>query len=641
MDKSLRNSLYTVVVKCRSLLESDLALQLEGRYGIHMDGVIEPLHGLTRLDAVGRADRQAIEAAIHHRETAGTGRQDAIQRYVRESSFTLLNRLAALKLMEHPSRALIQPSVGAGEQSKGFRQLSMLSPEALRGEPDGGYRLYLELLSDDLAHLIGVIFDRSAPTSIIFPSSNCLRDVLGQLNDASIEPAWAEDETVGWIYQYFTPTEQREQARKASGAPRSSYELAFRNQFYTPSYVVGFLTDNTLGRLWWEMRRGDTRLAELCRYLVKRTNGSLDMAAQPKKDPRKLRVLDPAGGSGHFLLYAFDLLQIIYDEAYDDPELGPALHTDYPDKPQFRQAVPGLILAHNLHAIDIDLRACHIASLALWLRAQRALAEMGLKVRQRPAIKRANVVCAEPMPGEYDLLGEFSRDLQPAILGKMLLDIWEHMRLAGEAGSLLKIEQEIAGAVRRAKKTLAEMPPGIQLTLFGPQEPQGLLFNPAELRDEEFWAQADARVLEKLRQFAQQAVSGPGVLRRLFADDAMQGMALIDMLRQPFDIVLMNPPFGAASLGSKAYIERAYPRTKNDLYAAFVERGLDLLRPGGYLGAITSRTGFFLTSFQAWREEILLTEAQLITLADLGYGVLDTAMVETAAYVLRKGPSGA
>jgi 6-pyruvoyl-tetrahydropterin synthase len=65
--------------------------------------------------------------------------------------------------------------------------------------------------------------------------------------------------------------------------------------------------------------------------------------------------------------------------------------------------------------------------------------------------------------------------------------------------------------------------------------------------------------------------------------------------------------------------------------AAFVERGLELLRPGGYLGAITSRTGFFLTSFQKWREGILLQEAQLIALADLGYGVLDTAMVETAA----------
>ncbi len=638
MDKTLRNSLYTVVVKCRSLLEGDLAVQLEGRYGIHMDGMIEPLQGMATLDAVGRADRQAIEAAIHHHEIAGASHGDAIQRYVRESAFTFLNRMAALKLMEHPSRALIQPSVGAGEQSKGFQRFTLLSPEAMRGEPDGGYRLYIELLSDDLAHLIGVIFDRSAPTSIIFPSSNCLRDILALLNDSSIEPVWAEDETVGWIYQYFTPTEQREQARKASGAPRTSYELAFRNQFYTPSYVVAFLTDNTLGRMWWEMRRGDTRLAEQCRYLVKRTNGSIGMAAQPKKDPRKLRVLDPAGGSGHFLLYAFDLLQIIYDEAYDDPELGPALHADYADQEQFRQAVPGLILEHNLHGIDIDLRACHIASLALWLRTQRAYAEMGLKIRQRPRLQHTNIVCAEPMPGEYDLLGEFARDLQPAVLGSLLLDIWERMKMAGEAGSLLKIEREISDSIRSTRELLASLPQAVQLTLFEPQQPQQLRLglNPADLEDSAFWEQADARVIENLRVFARQAVSGPGVVRRLFADDAMQGMALIDLLQHPFDVVLMNPPFGAASLGSKAYIERTYPRTKNDLYAAFVERGLELLRPGGYLGAITSRTGFFLTSFQAWREEILLKEAQVITLADLGYGVLDTAMVETAAYVVRK-----
>ena len=143
-------------------------------------------------------------------------------------------------------------------------------------------------------------------------------------------------------------------------------------------------------------------------------------------------------------------------------------------------------------------------------------------------------------------------------------------------------------------------------------------------------------MVEALRAYARQAQVSQNVLRRLFAGDALQGMALIDLLQEPFDVVLMNPPFGAASLGSKDYITRAYPRTKNDLYAAFVERGLELLREGGYLGAITSRTGFFLTSFQKWREEILLQEAQLIAFADLGYGVLDTAMVETAAYVLTK-----
>jgi type I restriction-modification system DNA methylase subunit len=110
----------------------------------------------------------------------------------------------------------------------------------------------------------------------------------------------------------------------------------------------------------------------------------------------------------------------------------------------------------------------------------------------------------------------------------------------------------------------------------------------------------------------------------------------MDILREPFTIVWMNPPFGAASKGARAYIEVNYPRTKNDLYAAFVERGLELLEPRGMLGAITSRTGFFLTSFRQWREELLIPKTHIHAVVDLGYGVLDTAMVETAAYVVEK-----
>ena len=655
MDKDLRNLMYNAVVQCRRSLEQDLALQLEGTYGIHADGTVEPLETLSHLDAVGRADRRAIEAFIGHEEAAGAKQKEAVERFLRESAFTALNRLAALKLMEHPSRALIQPSIGDGDQSKGFQQFSLLSPEAMRARPappagpgTGGYRLYLELLYDDLAQVLGVLYDRTLPTSILFPTSPCLNEVLDALNDPALESAWAEDETIGWIYQYFTPTELREAARKASSAPRNSYELAFRNQFYTPHYVVAFLADNTLGRLWWEMRGGETRLAEECKYLVKREDVKREGVKREgaKRDPRELRVLDPAGGSGHFLLYCFDLLLTIYDEAYDDPDLGPLLQADYPERARFRRAVPRLIVERNLHGIDIDLRACQIAALALWLRAQRAYAEMGIKVRDRPRIDRTQVVCAEPMPGEYDLLGEFVRQLKPAVLGNLVRDVWIQMRLAGEAGSLLKIERQIRASVRKAREALASLPPSAQLTFFGPGEAQQLPLHldPRDLDDAAFWDDAESRVVEALRAHARRAVREGQVARRLFAADAIQGMAFIDMLQRPFDVVLMNPPFGAASAGSKEYIARAYPRTKNDLYAAFVERGLELLRPpatelgtgGGYLGAITSRTGFFLTSFRKWREEILLHEARLIAMADLGYGVLDTAMVETAAYVLQK-----
>jgi len=671
MDQSLRLLLYNTVVQCRRLLEENLALQLEGVYGVSLDGAAEPL-GRLHLDAVGRADRQAIEATLAH--WAGgkddDRRRSAVERYIRESAFTFLNRLAALKLMEHPSRAIIQSSVGQGEQSRGFQQFAMLSPEALRAGPDvppgGGYRLYLELLFDDLSQVLGALFDPSLPTAILFPTHPCLNAVLALLNAPALADVWGEDETIGWIYQYFTPAELRDEARKASSAPRSSYEMAFRNQFYTPRYVVAFLADNSLGRLWWQMHSGDTRLAEQCEYLiqtdvkredVKRKDEENDIEnhshvsrftfyeSRPKRDPRELRIIDLACGSGHFLLYSFGLLQMIYEEAYDDGDLGPALQRDYPDRDAYRRAIPGLILEHNLHGIDIDLRAAQIAGLALWLRAQRAFGELGLKVRARPQIhrNRIHLVCAAPMPGEYDLLGEFCRTLQPAVLGNLLLDIWERMKLAGDVGSLLKVEQEIETAIRKAREQLAALPPGIQLTLFGPERPQQLTMpmRRAELEDDDFWAEAADRVVEALRDYAarakaQQAAGPHAVTQRLFAMDAEQGMAFVDLMWQRYDVVLINPPFGAASVDGKDYIARAYPRTKNDLYAAFVERALELLHPGGMLGAITSRTGFFLTSFQKWREEILLQEARLVTMADLGYGVLDTAMVETAAYVVEK-----
>ena len=123
---------------------------------------------------------------------------------------------------------------------------------------------------------------------------------------------------------------------------------------------------------------------------------------------------------------------------------------------------------------------------------------------------------------------------------------------------------------------------------------------------------------------------------RLFARDALEGLRLIDLCREVFDVVVMNPPFGAVSLGVKELLTKSYPSSKNDLLAIFVERGIDLLRSKGMLGAITSRTCFFLSSFKKWREDIVLHAANPVVLADLGMGVMDDAMVEAAAYVLEK-----
>jgi hypothetical protein len=634
METALRNTLRLTITSCRRLLEEDYLLQLEGRYGIRPDGSMELIDTLKNLDTQGRAERRSIEAALKHETLQEKKLPQAITRFVRESAFTALNRLAALKLMENPARGLIAESIGKKEQSKGFRQFVMISPEALRDKPDGGYRLYLELLIGDLAQALGALFDRSLPQSILFPSQTCLSKILDLLNQPELNEIWGEDETMGWIYQYFTPPELRDQVRKESAVPRNSNELAFRNQFYTPRYVVEFLTDNTLGRLWMETSGGQTKLKGQCQYLIwpEQTEVENEVGSSIM-DPRQLRILDPACGSGHFLLYAFDLLETIYQEAYENT----GLEQDFPSQDEFKRAIPSLILANNLHGIDIDLRAVQIASLALWLRAQRSFTNLNIPPRKRRIKLNPQIVCAEPMPGEYELLGEYLRDLKPAILGSVVREVWEHMQGADEIGGLLKIEHEIRAAITKARTVWQSTPEGVQLTLFGEQpDAAQLKLDLAEIKDETFWERAEQEVLDELERYARASLETNQVTRQLFSHDAIQGFAFVNLLLRPFDVVLMNPPFGSPSTGSKEYITKNYLRTKNDLYAAFVERGLDLLAPGGYLGAITSRTGFFLKSFQAWREEILLKEAQVIALADLGYGVLDTAMVETAAYVVQK-----
>jgi hypothetical protein len=677
MDRDLRNALRTAVVACRQILEAEVWRQLEGTYGVTRGGQFLAREEFLSYGAAPEAwdrERAAIGAALQHIESTGISRSVAVEQFVRETAFTTLNRLVALKLMEHESRGLIMESVGRGKESKGFVLFQKVSPEVCRTAKngdvlDGGYRLYLELLFDDLATELGVLFDRQLPQAIIFPSDACLKHVLDHLNHPDLVLAWGEDETIGWVYQYFTPKELRDQARAESSAPRNAYELAFRNQFYTPRYVVQFLTDNTLGRIWWEMRRGETALAERCGYLVRRkrsvfmTPGELApdipgaprgdieyVAHRPKKDPRDLRVLDPACGSGHFLLYAYDLLTVIYEEAWGDPESPPSeatgrsLREDYPSLDHLRAAIPGLILRHNLHGIDIDLRATQIAALALWLRAQRSFQGIGLKVADRPPVTRSNIVCAEPMPGERSLLDNFVAGLQPRVLGQLVRAVFERMDTAGGLGPLLKIEDAIQGVVAEAKRQWLQAPKQEQMALWPEQQrpeiEQTGLFDVRGVTDERFWAEADGRVLESLRAYAERATDGDRYRRRLFSDDAAGGFAFVEALRERFDVVLMNPPFGEPIPDTKPYLKAAYPWIPwkdCNLLAAFVGRGLELCNENGYLGAITSRAGMFLTSFEAWRKEVLLAR-RLVTLADLGYGVMEGAMVEAAAYVVGASP---
>ena len=227
---------------------------------------------MIHLSEEERQHREQLLVHLEHIRASGFKPKDAVAQLVREIAFTHLNRLCAYKMME--TRHLIRESVSRGAKSNGFKfYLADHSEDEqlyLSGHQEIAYQHFLTWLGETLSEEIGVLFSPHDSANRLFPSYHDLEQVLALLNSEELKDIWAEDETIGWVYQYFTPKELRDQAHKESRAPRNSYELAFRNQFYTPRYVVQFLTDNTLGRTWYEMRQGDTRLKEQCAYLVRR-----------------------------------------------------------------------------------------------------------------------------------------------------------------------------------------------------------------------------------------------------------------------------------------------------------------------------------------------------------------------------------
>ena len=470
------------------------------------------------------------------------------------------------------------------------------------------------------------MFNRHSPQGRLFPREASLLDALRLINDPDIQPLWAEDETIGWIYQYFNSKDERKAMRDASQAPRNSRELAVRNQFFTPRYVVEFLVDNTLGQLWFNATGGQTTLREQCQYLLVEPDERPRATTHPR-DPRTLKLLDPACGSMHFGLYAFDLFLEIYREAWAwEQQQGPGsldvstlpaadfmpLCQTYEDQGAFLRDVPRLIIEQNIYGVDIDPRAAQIATMALWLRAQRAWHEAGILAKDRAAIGQGHVLAAVAPPAEQVLCQQFSAGLDPldAELFEKTLDLLKGLP---ELGVLLQVERDLPLLIRQ---------------VYGEHGP---IFKASNM---EQWSKAEGRLREALTEFTQAARST--YQGRLFAQDAEQGLRLIDLCREVFDVVVMNPPFGALANNTKGRLAEAYPCSKNDLLAIFVERGLQILRPNGCLGAITSRSCFFLTSYEKWREDVVLGIGRPTALADLGYGVMDDAMVEAAAYVLEK-----
>lgn len=570
LDAAQRSTLEHLIIRARVLLENDLAAQAEGRFGIHLDGNVEDEAALPD-DTTDKVTRRDLEQIVAHLRTLGEDPSGAVARLLREAAFTHLNRLVAIRIAE--AIGLLPESLANGSQSRGFKDLGEIMPMLA-----GDYRGYVRLCGDELAADAPVLFDPRNPLLALEPSTAAFDELVALVADPGTTDIWPAPDTLGWAYQFFNTGDERREMREAS-APRNSRELAVRNQFFTPRYVVDFLVQNTIGRRLIENDPASPLLDELPLLVDAPTEPG------PALDLEEVKCLDPACGSGHFLLGCYDVLERAWELAGIAPS----------------ESAPKIVA--SLWGVDIDARCAQVASAAIILRARRHCRDL--------ALPRPNIVTARGLPGGSDSLPP---DLQLTEEQRSLIDrIGEVLADAPLLGTLLKAEEAFDQEIRHG--------------VFGGKA--GTL----KLKDEAAET-TERKLLSNLRAIADAASSS--VVERLLAAEADDALRLLDVVRERYDVVLMNPPFGSPVPSTKAYLARTYPwissRT-HDLFCVFVGRGLELCRQSGYLGAITTRAGMFLSSFELWRQQVFL-DRKPMAVADLGHGVMEQALVEAAAYVI-------
>ncbi|UKK73423.1 BREX-1 system adenine-specific DNA-methyltransferase PglX [Segatella bryantii] len=653
ISQSAKKVLEKFVSTAKNLLMQNVTELLQQYYGIWADGHTIPVEQLANQDTdivhTARMLRERMKhllAALPENETQKE--KLAVGQLIAEQAFTQLNRFCALRMCEE--RELILESIRSGYESVGFQSYDAIASQIAMPKYNR-YKWYLHSIFDELSVELPAVFDRFSPYGLVFPDENTLLRLLELINDTQLSEwydeqngmtvnFWKEDETLGWMFQDYNSLEERRKMREESNKPRNSREMAVRNQFFTPEYIVRFLTDNSLGRIWYEMTGGQSRIGEeQCLYMVRRPDEIIENRAI--KEPTEILSMDPTCGSMHFGLYLYEVYEYIYMDAWDNhPNLlikFREIHT----RDSFHREVPRLILENNIYGCEIDPRALQIAALSLWLRAQRSFSEMNIDTVERPLITKSNLILAESMPGNKKLLNGLMEEMEKP-MQNLIKKIWDKMQFVGEAGLLFKMEKEIDEEIDYLRKNWTKVNQYRYADLFATDEERAKIEMENEARrvlkenKEEFFKEITERLKEALQQLSAKLSEEEGYENALFSDDATRGFAFIELCQKRFDCIVMNPPFGEGSEHTSGYLDDNYPAWCRNLVCAFFDRMQEMLDTNGRLGAIFDRTVMIKSSYESFRKRNLC--GFITHCADTGWGVLD-ASVETSTLVLNKNCS--
>ncbi|WP_238431342.1 BREX-6 system adenine-specific DNA-methyltransferase PglX [Streptomyces cavernae] len=626
------------------------------------------------LDEAARARRDRLEAWVAEQLRAqgaakakGDRSADDFRREAeKQAAYTLLNRLVMLRLMEAPGPSgepLRAPAVVTGGwESRAYRDFRQLAPELVRGDETEGYAFLLHLTFEDLATELPGLYGPAGVADLVPIPAATLRHVIDALNTEALETCWTDDMTLGWVYQYWNDPERLALDDKLNGGGKvEPHEIASKTQMFTERYMVDWLLQNSLGPMWlamcqkhgWtpevqadgtldrlEERRAEWRAKRASREVALTDLMPLhtdaerrwayyvpqpipeDAVAQAPETVRELKLLDPAVGSGHFLVVALDLLVALYrEEARHRSEAGEERWSD--------RAIVERILSHNLHGIDLDPRAAQIAAAALWLKARQVAPDARPERLNLVASNLRLASLADDDPALVELRGEVERET--GIPGGLTDTLIHALRGADHLGSLLKVDAAVDEALERHEAVLgrAIAEQGDLFTGFKPQRQRVALG-----RDE-----AKATLLDLIEGFLAKHTGGDDLGLRLRGEQLAAGVRFVRLVRKgAYDLVVANPPYqGTSKMTDTKYVEKTYPLGKADLYAAFLLRGLELVRDGGIVAQVSMNGWMFLKQYTGLRKAVL-TEHSVRSMVDLLWGAFEQMRDYTVAmYCLMRG----
>nr|WP_278357167.1 BREX-1 system adenine-specific DNA-methyltransferase PglX [Acinetobacter lwoffii] len=532
-------------------------------------------------------------------------------------AYSWFNRLCAIRYMEckglldHGRRVL-----SSADGSAGLPQIleecldidlpgldaSRVAELKLDGNKDE--ELYRELLLAQchaLNQVMPLLFEQvSDESELLLPDNLTKTDSLIRDLVSSIpEEDWSDVQIIGWLYQFYI-SEKKDQV---IGKVVKSEDIPAATQLFTPNWIVKYLVQNSVGRLWM-MAQPESMLASEWEYYIQPAEQTDEVNAQLKQlidmrisedgdtlNPESITVLDPACGSGHILVEAYDCLKAIY------------LERGYRSRD-----IPRLILENNLYGIDIDTRAAQLASFALLMKAR----EDDRRLFGNPP--KLNIIALQ------DSL-ELDAD-----------QIWQDLNFnqAWQKGSHVDLfgndQKDLSSPENDARYTLI----------------QELVekFKEAKTFGSLICMDSPEQDFIDLQNTLEGLLIEGDTLQKAAAKKLLPLVIQAKLLAKKYDAVIANPPYmGGKGMNTalKDFAKKKFPDSKSDLFAMFIERGFVWCKDSGFNSMVTMQSWMFLSSYEAMREK-LLQDRTIQTMAHLGaraFPEISGDVVQTTAFVMQ------